>query len=76
MLNIKRTYIVDEHDKKIAVQVDVETFEKMEEALENYALVALMKEDADGKTLSVAEAKTYYQSLDKAKRKFSIRNGF
>jgi hypothetical protein len=54
---INKRYIVDEQNKKIAVQIPIETFEKLEEILENYALVQLMKEN---------EAKTYYNQLEKA----------
>lgn len=66
MLDIKKTYIVDEKNNRVAVQIDVETFNRIEDALENYALVNLMKDEDDSDTLSVAEAKAYYDKLDKA----------
>ena len=37
-VNIERRYIVDENNRKIAVQLDIETFEKIETILENQAL--------------------------------------
>lgn len=63
---VKKKYIVDEQNQKIAVQVDIETFEKIEEILENYALVQLMKENEGEDTLEPNEAKAYYQTLKKA----------
>ncbi len=66
MTDIPRTYIIDENNKKVAVQLDIATFEKIEETLENYALVQLMKENEGEEKLKVAEAKDYYKTLDKA----------
>ena len=60
---INRQYIVDENNKKIAVQIPIETFEKLEEILEDYALVQLMKENEGEETLSINEAKAYYEQL-------------
>ena len=64
---IDRQYIVDDKNKKLAVQLSLETFEKMEEALENYALYQLMNEQDDDEVLSVAEAKQFYGKLIKKK---------
>lgn len=66
METISKQYIVDEQNKKIAVQIPVKTFERIEEILENYALVHLMKENEGKKILGVNEAKTYYEQLEKA----------
>ena len=66
MNEIKRIYIVDENNRKIAVQLDIDTFNKIEEVLENYALVQLIRENEDDDALSREEAKSYYQKLDKA----------
>lgn len=67
MTDIPKTYIVDENNKKIAVQLDISTFEKIEEILENFGLVQLINEVDNEETLSIAEAKVYYQTLDKKK---------
>ena len=65
---IDRQYIVDDKNRKLAVQLSLETFEKMEEALENHALYQLMNEkDDDDDVLSVAEAKEFYRNLIKKK---------
>jgi hypothetical protein len=64
---IDRQYIVDDKNKKLAVQLSIETFEKMEEVLENYALYHLMNENDDEEILSASEAKEFYKNLNKAK---------
>ena len=66
MESINKRYIVDEQNKKIAVQIPIDTFEKIEEILEDYALVQLMKENENEETLNVGEAKSYYDQLEKA----------
>ncbi|MCK9621865.1 MAG: hypothetical protein ACXW01_11340 [Methylobacter sp.] len=64
-MELKRQYIVDEDNHKVAVQLDIDTFEKIEDVLENYALVQLINAD-ESETLSAEEAKKYYATLDKA----------
>ncbi|MDP2209557.1 MAG: hypothetical protein Q8K98_12425 [Bacteroidota bacterium] len=65
MTDIPKTYIVDENNTKVAVQLDISTFEKIEEILENFGLVQLINEVNNEEKLSIAEAKVYYQTLDK-----------
>lgn len=65
MKTINKRYIVDEKNRKIAVQIPIEAFDKIEEILENYALVQLMKENEGDETLSANEAETYYNQLKK-----------
>jgi hypothetical protein len=64
-MRIKPNYVLDSNDKKVAVQLDIETFEKMEEALENYGLHQLMKKRKEGEGLGVEEAKAFYKTLKK-----------
>ena len=66
METISKQYIVDEQNKRIAVQIPIETFEKLEEILENYSLVHLMKENEGEELLGVNEAKAHYDQLEKA----------
>ncbi len=66
MLTIKKQYIVDENDRKVAVQLDIETFEKIEQVLEDYALGELIKENKPKEKLSLQEAKEFYKNLKKA----------
>ncbi|ODS32294.1 MAG: hypothetical protein SCARUB_02596 [Candidatus Scalindua rubra] len=66
-MEIKPNYIVDEQNHKIAVQLDIKTFEKIEEIFENYALSHLMQEEDndDGEILDLEQAKEYYDTLEK-----------
>jgi hypothetical protein len=66
MEELKRTYIVDEQNQRIAVQIDIETFNRIEEILENYALAKLIKETGNDDALKLDEAIPYYESLEKA----------
>jgi hypothetical protein len=66
MTDMRRKYIVDEENKRVAVQLDIGTFEKMEELLENYGLTQLMKQNEGKEKFSAVEAKVHYRTLDKA----------
>jgi len=66
METIDRQYIVDERNRGIAVQIPIETFEKLEEILENYALVQLMKENEGEEIFNAQDAKSYYDQLERA----------
>jgi len=63
MLDIKKTYLTDEKKRPVAVQVDIETFEKMEQLLEDYALAQFIEENNPAENLSLNEAKEYYRKL-------------
>ncbi|MDX6530746.1 MAG: hypothetical protein QOH41_3036 [Blastocatellia bacterium] len=66
MEELKRSYIVDEQNHRVAVQIDIETFNRIEEILENYARARLMKENVDEDALNIDEAILCYESLEKA----------
>ncbi len=61
MDELKRIYVVDEQNHRVAVQIDIETFNRIEETLENFALAKLMKENADDDALSPNEAHSLRQ---------------
>ncbi len=63
MLKIKKTYVTDEKKKLIAVQIDIDTYQKIEQLLEDYALGQLIDENDPEENLSLNEAKTYYEKL-------------
>ena len=65
MLEIDKKYIVDKNKKLIAVQIDIETFNKIEMLLEDYALGKLIDENSPDDNLSLNEAKSYYRKLKK-----------
>jgi hypothetical protein len=67
MLTIKKKYIIDENDQKVAVQLDIETFQRIEQVLEDYALGELIKENNPKDRLSLEEAKAVYKNMKKAK---------
>lgn len=65
MLKIKKTYVTDENNRLLAVQVDIKTFQKMEQLLEDYALGHLIEENDLSDNLSLEEAALYYKQLTK-----------
>ncbi len=65
MEGIKKKYIVDDDQKKIAVQIDIADFEKIEQILEDYALGQLIEENDPAENLDLEAAKKYYDHLDK-----------
>ena len=67
METINKQYIVDEGNKIIGVQIPIDIFKKIEEVLENYALVEMMKENEGEETLSLKETKAYYDQLEKSR---------
>ncbi len=62
-MQLQPNYIVDSHNHKIAVQLDIQTYEKITETLENYALYQFMQDNKNDEKLSLNDAKKYYQSL-------------
>lgn len=67
METVKKKYIVDENNNRVAVQLDIDTFNRIEEILENYGLVELMKEEEFSEKLELKEAQEYYNKLSKEK---------
>ncbi|MFP4026036.1 MAG: hypothetical protein ACLFVR_16055 [Thiohalospira sp.] len=63
MREISKQYIIDENNKKVAVQISIADFEKIEKTLEDYALGKLIEDTDDQENLSVHEAEVYYQNL-------------
>ncbi len=63
---IKKKYIVDEDQKKVAVQIDIADFEKIEQILEDYALGQLIEENDPAENLDLQEAKNFYDRLNRA----------
>ena len=60
MLEIEKQF-VNEKNQKVAVQID--TFEKIEDLLENYVLAQKMKKVAEDESLDLQAAKIYYKQL-------------
>ena len=66
MLTVSKKYIINDKNKKVAVQIPIETFEKIEEVLEDYALGQYILETRNEKPLTVKEAKKYYGKRTRA----------
>lgn len=62
-MQLQPNYIVDGHNHKIAVQLDIETYERITEVLENYALFKFMDENKEDEKLSLKDVRAYYTSL-------------
>jgi len=65
MLAIKKKYVVDAKKRPVAVQIDIETFEKIEQLLEDYALGKLIEQNDPSDELSLEEAKAEYKEITK-----------
>jgi len=64
-MDLERKEIVGEPDHPNAVQLDIRTFEKIEETLQNFAILSLMRDSEEDMELSLDEAKFYYAELEK-----------
>ena len=64
MKAIKKQYVTDENNNIVAVQMDIETFEKIERVLEDYALDKLIEENDEKNNLDLNEARHYYNKLN------------
>ena len=67
IFQLKPNYVTDNKNKKVAVQLNIKTYEKIEEILENYSLYHLMKAKPREKPLNLTEAKEYYKNLKRKK---------
>jgi rubrerythrin len=62
-LEIKKQYIIDDRNRKIAVQIDIDTFTKIEDILENYVLVQMIKDSEEDESYGIQDAKAYYKQI-------------
>lgn len=63
---LNKAYIVDEENRRVAVQIDIKTFNKIEEVLEDYGLARLIEEQSGEVGCEREPALAFYQSLEKA----------
>jgi hypothetical protein len=66
MAAIRRQYVVDEKNRRVAVQLDLETFAAIEGFIEDYGLAQYIAEAEDDEVLDREAAESYYAELDKA----------
>ena len=65
MIDLKEKYIINKQQKAVAVQLDIKTFKKIEEVLEDYALGKYMEETETDEKFTLEEAKEFYKKLPK-----------
>lgn len=63
MLKIEKRFVVDEEGKPIAVQIDLETFKKIEEILEDYGLAKGIQSVEDEESLDLTAARKRYKQI-------------
>lgn len=66
MLKIKKRYVVNDRNEPIAVQLDLETFNRIERALEDLALGRSIAAVADETSLDRTAARKRYSRLKKS----------
>ena len=64
-MEIKPQYIVDEQNKRIAVQLDIKTFDRIEEILEDKILYQIMNENNTEESIEREEAIRIYRDIKK-----------
>jgi hypothetical protein len=64
-MTLHKYYVLDKNKKTVAVQLPIDEFEKLEYVIEDYGLAKLIEETENEKSLSVSEAKEYYDTLNK-----------
>lgn len=62
-MEIKPQYIVDEQNKRIAVQLDIKTFDRIEEILEDKVLYQIMNENNTEESIEREEAIRIYRDI-------------
>ncbi len=62
-MEIKKQFVIDEKNRKVAVQIDIDTFKKIEDLIENHILAQMIKDSAEDKSYDIQDAKTYYKQL-------------
>ena len=66
MLNLNEKYILNKQQKKVAVQLDLKTFKKIEDVLEDYALGEYIEASMQEDKMTLEEAKSVYKKIKKS----------
>ena len=61
MEEIRKQFVVNEKNRKVAVQIDIDTFNKIEDLLENYVLI--QKKSEEDESFDIQSARIYYKKL-------------
>lgn len=60
MKSFEKKYLVNERNEKVAVQMDIKTFEKIKNVLEDAVIASKMLENKITDRLSPTEARAFY----------------
>ena len=60
---IRKQFITNENNEPTAVVIDLETYNKIEDILEDFALGKYMNEVESDKSLNLKDAKAFYKNL-------------
>ncbi len=66
MLTLAKKYIVNDKNKKVAVHIPIDTYNRIEEVLEDFALGQYILEVKDEKPHTAAEARKSYGKRTRA----------
>ena len=66
MKPIKKQYIVDKANQRVAVVIDYETFELIEDMLEDYAMLRLFQTASGEDALDLETLVAFYSALPEA----------
>lgn len=64
-MELKKRYVKGGGKRRVAVQLDIETFEKQGAILEDYGLAKM--EENDDEILEFSEARAFYGGLERAR---------
>lgn len=67
MIDMKPNFVTDSQNRKVAVQLNIKTYNKIQEILENYGLYRFMEEAAGDEPMTLDDAKAHYKKLRKRK---------
>ncbi len=69
MPQIKKRYLVDERNKPVAVVLDLKTYRKIEQLLEDHLFGKILEKAMEKEPLTLAEARRQYEDLQKLRAK-------
>lgn len=67
MDSIRKKYLFDEAQNKVAVLIEIEEFKKLEQLLEDYALGKFIEDNDPSENMSLNEARMEYARMKNSK---------
>lgn len=62
-MEIKKQFVVDDKNNKIAVQIDIDTFKRIEDLIENHILAQMIRDSVEDESYDIQDARIYYERL-------------